>query len=81
MQSFEKNILGLQGEKGQQWLADLPRLIAQMGKIYGLSCLKPVKNLSYNYVLSGFQGDQLGVLKLRFDNDALKREAEFKAFC
>lgn len=81
MQSFEKNILGLQGEKGKQWLTDLPRVVAQMGKMYGLSGLKPVENLSYNYVLSGFQGEQPIVLKLGLDNDALKRESTaLKAF-
>ena len=81
MQSFEKNILGLQGEKGKQWLADLPRVVVQIEKAYGLSGLKPVENLSYNYVLSGFQGEQPIVLKLGLDNDALKREsAALKAF-
>ena len=81
MQLFEKNISRLQGEKGKQWLADLPRSIAQMEKIYGLSGLKPVENLSYNYVLSGFQGEKTIILKLGIDNDALKREAAaLKAF-
>jgi streptomycin 6-kinase len=81
MKSFEKNIISLQGEMGKQWLADLRRLIAQMEKIYKLSALKPVENLSYNYVLSGFQGEQPIVLKLGIDNEALKREAAaLKAF-
>ncbi len=75
MQLFEKNILGLQGKKGQQWLADLPRMVGKIEKAYGLSGLKPVKNLSYNYVLSGFRDDQPVVLKLGIDNEALKREA------
>ena len=75
MKLFEKNICSLQGKKGQQWLADLPRVVVQIKKAYGLSGLKPVENLSYNYVLSGFRGDQPVVLKLGIDNEALKREA------
>jgi streptomycin 6-kinase len=39
------------------------------------SLLQPFKNLSYNYVFSGFQGLQPIVLKLGLDSHALKREA------
>jgi len=42
---------------------------------------KTFKNLSYNYVLSGFQGLQPIVLKLGLDSNALKQEAlVLKAF-
>ncbi len=65
----------------KQWLVDLPSLIAQMESLYGLSALKPFENLSYNYVLSGFQGAQAIALKLGIDKDALQREAAaLKAF-
>jgi streptomycin 6-kinase len=40
-----------------------------------LSGLKPLSNLSYNYVLSGFLGNRPIILKLGLDNDALKQEA------
>jgi len=46
MKAFETNIINLYDEKGQQWLDDLPRLIAQVEATYGLSNLKPVNNLS-----------------------------------
>ena len=42
---------------------------------YGLSNLKPVEALSYNYVLSGFKGSQPIILKLGLDIDGFKREA------
>jgi streptomycin 6-kinase len=46
-----------------------------------LSDLNPVKNLSYNYVLSGFQGEQPIVLKLGHDTKGLNVEATaLKAF-
>lgn len=75
MKVFEKNIISLQGEIDKQWLADLPRLITQMSKMHGLTALKPLENLRYNYVFSGFQGERPIILKLGMDNDALWREA------
>jgi streptomycin 6-kinase len=75
MQTLKQNITNLYGEKGKQWLDHLPNLIAQLAAIYGLSNLKPVNNLSYNYVLSGFQGSQPIILKLGLDIDGFKREA------
>ncbi|RUR14232.1 aminoglycoside phosphotransferase family protein [Legionella sp. km772] len=75
MKTFEQNIIDLYGDKGRQWLGDLPNLLTQLAKTYGLSNLKPVSNLSYNYVLSGFQGPQPIILKLGLDVDGIKREA------
>lgn len=75
MKTFEQNIINLYGEKGRQWLDHLPNHVAQLANTYGLSNLKPVDNLSYNYVLSGFQGAQPIILKLGLDIDGFKREA------
>lgn len=75
MKTFEQNIINLHGEKGRQWLDHLPNHVAQLANIYGLSNLKAVNNLSYNYVLSGFQGAQPIILKLGLDIDGFKREA------
>lgn len=41
----------------------------------GLRDLREVTNLTYNYVLSGFQGNKPIILKLGFDNEAVAREA------
>lgn len=81
MRELEKNIINLYGELGKQWLTNLSVLTEQMKITHGLSNLKPVQNLSYNYVLSGLQGSQPIILKLGFDTDGLKREAHtLKAF-
>lgn len=81
MKELEENIINLYAAKGKQWLTDLPQLVAHLEIAHGLSHLKPFKNLSYNYVLSGFQGLQPIVLKLGLDSNALKREAlVLKAF-
>lgn len=56
-------------------------MTAQIAIKHGLSNLKPVQKLSYNYVLSGLQGSQPVILKLGFDAAELKREAlALKAF-
>jgi streptomycin 6-kinase len=75
MQALKNNILSIYGKKGQQWLDDLPKLITQVEATYGLSNLKPVEALSYNYVLTGFQGSKAVILKLGLDINGFKREA------
>ena len=75
MNALEKNLINLYGQKGKKWLDDLPKLIRQVEATYGLSTLKPVKNVNYNYVMSGFQDDQPIILKLGIDIDGFKREA------
>jgi streptomycin 6-kinase len=76
MKKPEQNITNLSSNAfPKKWLAELPELIVQIKATYELSALTPVKNLSYNYVLSGFKGNQPIILKLGPDIDGLKREA------
>jgi streptomycin 6-kinase len=80
-ESTEANIINQYGEKGKRWLVSLSSILEQMEVTHGLSKLKPVKNLSYNYVLSGFQESQPIILKLGLDSEGFKREAAaLKAF-
>lgn len=71
----DKNKTNLLGKKNPEWVASLPQLYKEIAQNYGLTHLQPVANLSYHYVLSGFQGDQPIVLKLSDDVDTLKRES------
>lgn len=81
MKTFESNILNIYGDKGQKWLSDLPYLINDFTLRWHLSGLKPVDNLSYNYVLQGFQGAHPVILKLGHDIKGLHREgAALKTF-
>ena len=81
MKELEKNIVALYGESGKRWFSNLSHLTSQIATQYGLTQLKPVKNLTYNYVMSGFQGSTPVILKLGLDIDGLKREAiALKAF-
>ena len=75
MSIFESNIISIYGKKGKLWLDELPLLVASLSSKLGLSGLKEYSNLSYNYVLSGFQRDNPIILKLGLDSEALKREA------
>lgn len=75
MTTFHSNIISIYGEKGKAWLNELPELVTAASSKLDLCHLKEVINLSYNYVLSGFQGDNPIILKLGLDHEALAREA------
>lgn len=73
--AFKQNIISIYGSEGKKWLKALPEIISKITKEYNLANLKPVNNLSYNYVLSGLQDSQPIILKLGLDVDGLKRES------
>lgn len=75
MNTFHSNIISIYGEKGKEWLDEMPGLVAAISLKLDLRDLKEVTNLTYNYVLSGFQGNNPIILKLGLDSEALKREA------
>ena len=75
MNAFHSNIINIYGEKGKAWLDALPQLVSAIASRLDLRDLKEVTNLSYNYVLSGFHGDNPIILKAGLDNAGLKREA------
>lgn len=72
---FESNMLNIYENKGKAWLDKLPESIQQISSKLSLRDLEPVPNLTYNYVMSGFQGNSPIILKLGPDSEALKREA------
>lgn len=81
MEKLTQNIINLYGEQGQQWLNNLPSRVYKIKEAYHLSKLEPLKNLTYNYVLSGFQNNQPIILKLGLDQKGLQQEIEtLKAF-
>ena len=72
---FHSNIISIYEKKCKAWLNALPELVTTISSKDGLRDLKEVTNLTYNYVLSGFQGDNPIILKLGLDNEGLTREA------
>ena len=71
---FETNIINIYGNKGKKWLLDLPNIIINIADEWNLSSLKPVDNLSMNYVVSGFRDTQEIILKLSLDEELIIRE-------
>jgi len=63
MNTFHSNIINIYGEKGKAWLDELPAIVSATSSQLDLRELKEVVNLTYNYVLLGFQGDNPIILK------------------
>jgi len=84
LKKLKVNIIKIYGSKGESWLTGLPRSVEQLKDAWGLSKLKPLSNLSYSYVLEGFQGEAPIILKLSPDTDLTNKEARaldaFKGF-
>lgn len=57
MNTFHSNIISIYGKKDQAWLDELPQLVAAISSRLDLRDLNEVTNLTYNYVLSGFHGN------------------------
>lgn len=80
-ETFRNNIVDLRGEQGQKWLESLDDIVQNLAKKWNLSHLKAFSNLTYNYVLSGYQnGNVPVVLKVGIENDLLQKEAEMLRF-
>ena len=75
MRTFENIINNMYGHRGHEWLKKLPDRVTTIANVWSLSELKPIENMSYNYVLSGLQGNRPStILKLAIDVDGLNRE-------
>jgi len=75
MNPFEKNITSIYQSRGKAWLDDLPKKVEQIAALWELDHLHPFANLSYNYVLEGYQKDIPIVLKISLDEVSLDKEA------
>ncbi|MEY3183140.1 MAG: hypothetical protein RLZ35_1125 [Pseudomonadota bacterium] len=75
MSIFKSNLISIYGEKGKAWIDELPQIVSAISSKLDLRDLIEVTNLTYNYVLSGFQGDNPIILKLGLDHEALTRES------
>jgi streptomycin 6-kinase len=71
MNQLRQNIVASYGVDGQNWLDSLPDRIKKITSYHKLTNLKPLPNLTYHYVLSGFSGDIPIILKLGMDDNAL----------
>src|SRR3569832_1050543 len=70
MNEFQQNIISLYGDKGKQWINELPNIIKEYQKKWDLGQIKTVHNLTYNYV--GLTHDK--VFKIGFDTSEIQKE-------
>ncbi|MCE2715933.1 MAG: aminoglycoside phosphotransferase family protein [Pseudomonadota bacterium] len=81
MTDFENTITCLYGDEGRLWLENLPNIVNNLAHRWQLSELHPIDNLSYNYVMSGWQKEKPIILKLGCDPKSFKNEIQaLKAF-
>ncbi len=79
LDEFKQGIIIRYKEVGRKWLDQLPHLVNQCAQKWSLTDLEPVDDLTYNYVLSGFQGANHIILKLRcsvYDRVLIQREVD-----
>ncbi len=70
--ALRRNITGVFGEVGREWLVRLPKLIRVIASDYNLVVLPPFPNLSFNYVAPCIIGSRVeAVLKLGCPNPEL----------
>jgi streptomycin 6-kinase len=76
MNTFSENTLNRGGDKGRQWLEFLPGLVNDLAKKWHLTDLKPMADLSYNYVLTAYQGNPPApvVLKIGLEVTEVRQE-------
>jgi streptomycin 6-kinase len=63
------------GTSAKAWLHDLPNITLLLSELWNLHDLKVHENLSFNYVLDGFQNDKAIILKIGIDQRAVSNEA------
>ena len=80
MTIFTDNITNIHGEIGREWLNNLDTIVSDLAERWNLTNLKPFENLTFNYVLSGFQNDVPIVLKVGIRDGKLKQEARALKF-
>lgn len=73
-EKFAQNIINIYGDKGRQWLIDLPKIVAEIAKEWRLADIREIGNLSINYVVSCVQDFSQVILKLSLDEDLINRE-------
>ena len=71
---FIRNIEGVFGDAGKQFITNLPALIDEASQRWGLKNVQPAPTLSYNFVAFADRGDEQVVLKMGVPDRELKSE-------
>lgn len=71
MKELEQNMIRIYAEKGKQWFADLPMILNELTRVWNLSHVVPVENMSFNYVTKAIQyPNKPVILKIICDKNA-----------
>lgn len=62
--SFEQTIVNAFGKEGEEWLRNLPMLIAEITERHELIQISPVTNMSYNYVATAVHQGRDVIVKI-----------------
>ncbi len=75
MRILKKNISNLFGKSGKEWLSSLPITVEKLSQQWSLKHIKPVDNMSWNYVALALQRNNLPVvLKISCDKQSIQDE-------
>ncbi|MCF7899913.1 aminoglycoside phosphotransferase family protein [Candidatus Babeliales bacterium] len=77
MNNLKSNIISIYGDKGEEWLKNLPDIISQIASKHKLEQLTPSKVMNFNYIIFGHQNSEPIVLKVSLDNVALSKEYDY----
>src|SRR5271169_1281992 len=73
-QEFITTIQNAFGDNGRAWLVVLPDLINHAARVWGLTNIQPVSDLSYNFVAFATRAKEDVVLKIGVPNRELTSE-------
>lgn len=77
MKTLEKNIINLSGQAGKNWLDKLPNILHYLSQMWGVTDIKPVSNMTWNYVAKAIKDKDIPVvIKISCQNDTSKAEAQ-----
>ena len=75
METLIKNVTNTWGDKGKDWLNQLSSIIEPLSNHWSLTDIKPVNNMSYNYVALATQNNSTPVvLKICCDEQLIANE-------
>lgn len=77
MKVFEANITNLFADKGQKWLDSIPNIVSILSKLWNLTDITPVNNMTFNYVAKAIRDNKYPVvIKVSCDEYLIRDEVK-----
>ena len=55
MKVIKQNIISIYGIKGEEWLQEIPQIVSQLAKLWNLSSMSEVDNMTFNYIVKAMR--------------------------